>query len=68
VILGGGKRVFGDGTSPAAMRMVEHHVTRGGNIIASYEPDGAVEPGSFEAGEPSAAELERRARIEEGTW
>ncbi len=68
VILGSGKRLFGDGTAPAAMRMVEHHVTPRGNVIAAYEPDGAVEPGSFATQEPSAAELERRRRIEDGTW
>ncbi|HEX8240229.1 MAG TPA: dihydrofolate reductase family protein [Allosphingosinicella sp.] len=68
VILGSGKRVFGDGTAPAAMRMVEHRVTPRGNIIAAYEPDGAVEPGSFATQEPSAAELERRRKMEDGIW
>jgi dihydrofolate reductase len=68
VILGSGKRLFGEGTVPAAMRMVEHRVTARGNIIAAYEPHGAVEPGSFASGEPSAAELERRRRIEDGSW
>lgn len=68
VVLGSGKRVFGDGTPPAAMRMVEHEVTPGGNVIATYEPDGAVEPGSFATQEPSAAEIERRREMERGTW
>ncbi|MEA3010432.1 MAG: hypothetical protein QOJ91_2124 [Sphingomonadales bacterium] len=68
VILGSGKRLFGDGTPPAAMRMVEHKVTARGNIIAAYEPGGAVQPGSFATKEPSAAEIERRRKIEEGTW
>ena len=68
VILGSGKRLFGDGTPPGAMRMVEHQITPGGNIIATYQPDGAVETGSFGADEPSAAELDRREKIEEGTW
>jgi dihydrofolate reductase len=67
-ILGSGKRLFGDGTAPAALRMVEHKVTARGNVIAAYEPDGPVEPGSFATKEPSAAELERRRRIEDGTW
>jgi dihydrofolate reductase len=68
VILGWGKRLFGDGTPPGAMRMVEHQITAGGNIIATYQPDGAVETGSFQTQEPSAAELDRRAKVEEGTW
>ncbi|HYW14688.1 MAG TPA: dihydrofolate reductase family protein [Allosphingosinicella sp.] len=68
VILGSGKKLFGDGSAPAAMRMVEHRVTPRGNVIAAYEPDGAVEPGSFATEEPSAAELERRRKMEEGSW
>ena len=68
VILGSGKRLFGDGTVPAAMSMVEHQVTADGNIIATYRPDGAVETGSFATQEPSAAELDRRGKIEDGIW
>lgn len=68
VVLGSGKRLFGDGTSPGAMRLVEHRVTAGGAIIAGYEPAGTVEPGSFATQPPSAAELERRDAVEKGTW
>ena len=68
VIVGSGKRLFGDGTPPGAMRMVEHQVTPRGAVIAAYEPDGPVEPGSFATREPSAAELDRRAKVEAGTW
>ncbi|HYI40492.1 MAG TPA: dihydrofolate reductase family protein [Allosphingosinicella sp.] len=68
VVLGSGKRLFGDGTAPGAMRLAEHLITPGGNIIATYEPGGAVEPGSFATREPSAAELERRRKIDEGVW
>ena len=68
VILGPGKRLFGDGTPPGAMRTVDHRITPRGNIIATYQPDGAVKTGSFGADEPSAAELDRRERVEEGTW
>lgn len=68
VLLGSGKRLFGDGTAPGAMKLVDHLVTPGGNIVATYRPDGPVEPGSFPTGEPSAAELDRRAKIEDGIW
>lgn len=68
VLVGSGKRLFGDGTPPGALRMVEHQVTPRGAVIATYEPDGPVEPGSFATGEPSAAELARRSRVEKGTW
>jgi dihydrofolate reductase len=68
VVIGSGKRLFGEGTLPRSMRMVEHEVTGGGNVIATYEPGGEVAPGSFPTEEPSAAEIERRARIAAGTW
>jgi dihydrofolate reductase len=68
VVLGSGKRLFGDATAPLAMRMVEHRITSRGAVIAAYEPDGAVEPGTFATEEPSAAEMERRHRIAGGTW
>ena len=68
VLLGSGKRLFGDGTPARSMRMVEHQVTPGGNIIATYEPAGEVEPGDFTTIEPTEAERERRDRIKNGTW
>ncbi len=68
VVVGSGKRLFGEGTAPAAMRMVEHAVTSGGNVIAAYEPDGPLETGSFATQPPSAAELERRAKVASGGW
>jgi dihydrofolate reductase len=68
VVIGSGKRLFGPGTAPGALRMVEHEVTPRGTVIAAYESAGTVEPGSFATGAPSAAELERRARVEAGTW
>ena len=68
VLVGSGRRVFGDGTPARSMRMVEHLVTPGGNVIAEYEPAGEVRPGSFATEKPSAAELERRARIAKGAW
>lgn len=68
VVLGSGKRLFGDGTKPSAMRLLDHKVTAAGNIIATYRPDGPVEPGDFGGSDPSAAELERRRKVEEGSW
>jgi dihydrofolate reductase len=68
VVLGKGKRLFGEGSPPGAMRMVEHKVSAAGNIFATYEPAGALRPGSFQSEEPSGAELVRREKIEEGAW
>lgn len=62
LLLGTGKRLFGEGTPAAAWRLVEHRVTRNGLSMGSYEPAGKVETGTFETQEPSQAELARRAR------
>ena len=68
VILGEGKRLFGDGTPPRTMKMTSHKVSDGGNIIATYEPAGGVEIGSYVTGEPSQREQERQAAMAEGSW
>ena len=63
VVLGSGKRLFGPGTPPAALRLVEQQVSTTGVIVATYEPAGSVPIGSFQHAEPSAAELARRKRM-----
>jgi dihydrofolate reductase len=68
LVLGEGKRLFGEGTPSRSMRMVEHKVTSVGTVIAAYEPAGEVQTGTFATKEPSRAELERREKIEEGAW
>jgi dihydrofolate reductase len=68
VVLGTGKRLFGDGTPPLAMRTTEHEVTSAGTLIATYQPAGEVATGSFASPDPSPAEIERRKRMDEGRW
>jgi dihydrofolate reductase len=68
LVLGRGKRLFAEGTAPGSMRMLDHEISPAGNIIATYEPAGPVEPGSFPTEESSPAEIERRAKIAAGTW
>jgi dihydrofolate reductase len=68
VVLGEGKRLFGEGTPPGAMRMVDHKVTSVGTIIATYEPSDEVATGTFATKEPSEAELDLREKIREGAW
>ncbi len=62
LVLGQGKRLFGDGTPPGTMRMIRHRVTAVGTVIATYGPAGEVKTGTFETKEPSEAELERRKK------
>jgi dihydrofolate reductase len=40
VILGQGKRVFGDGTTPTALRLIESVTYGSGTLHLTYEPDG----------------------------
>jgi dihydrofolate reductase len=47
VTLGKGKRLFGEGTIPAAFKLIESKTTSTGVIIASYKRDGEVKTGSF---------------------
>jgi len=63
VVLGRGKRLFDGSEKPGALKLVDHFVSAKGVIIASYEPAGDVQTGSFATKEPSAEELERRAKI-----
>jgi hypothetical protein len=47
VTLGSGKRLFADGTLPAAFKLTESTVTPSGVIVVNYERAGAVTTGSF---------------------
>jgi dihydrofolate reductase len=47
VTLGSGKRLFAEGSIPAAFRLTKSSVTPAGVIVANYERDGAVKTGSF---------------------
>ncbi|MGX5803155.1 dihydrofolate reductase family protein [Bradyrhizobium sp. Arg314] len=60
LLLGKGKRLFGDGTLPAAFRLVKSQASSTGVIMATYERSGEIKVGSFAQEKPSAAELERR--------
>ena len=65
VILGAGKRLFGNGTPPRALRMVEHRISPAGTVIATYEPVGAVETGSFVPPAQSEREQQRQIRMKQ---
>ena len=47
VHLGSGKKLFADGLKAAALRLVSSSTTSTGVIIATYEPAGPVQHGSF---------------------
>lgn len=62
VVLGRGKRLFGEAARPAALRLVRSRVSGSGVVMSTYVPHGDVQPGSFAGAEPSEKELARRAR------
>ncbi|PKB25809.1 dihydrofolate reductase [Novosphingobium kunmingense] len=68
--VGPGKRLFGQGTPPGMLRLVEHTITPKGTVITTFEPVGALPPMPADAPEPStsALEAERQARMKAGTW
>jgi dihydrofolate reductase len=66
VALGTGKRLFGDGTIPVALRLVANSVSKTGVTINTYARAGEIEIGEMDFEEPTQAELERRRRLAAG--
>ena len=63
VVLGTGKRFFGEGTIPAGLKLVDSSVSNSGVTTNIYARAGEIEPGSFEFEQPTDAEVERRRRL-----
>ena len=61
-------RWLGDGTPAGSVKLVEQRTTPGGFVMATYDVAGAVATATFASPDPSSAELDRRARMEAGTW
>jgi hypothetical protein len=62
-VLGTGKRLFGDGTIPAGLKLVDSKLSTTGVTINTYERAGEINYGSFALDEPTDAEVERRRRL-----
>ena len=63
LVLGTGKRLFGDGTIPRALKLVDSKPSTTGVVISVYQRGGDVQTGSFALAEPTQAELARRERM-----
>jgi dihydrofolate reductase len=59
LLLGRGKRLFGDGVVPAGLRLVDTKTSTTGVVIAAYERAGGINHGSFALDQPAAAAVER---------
>ena len=64
VVVGPGKRLFGEATVPAGLTLVDSKVTTAGVIFATYRPAGRIQRGSFACEEPTEREIERRKRLD----
>jgi len=62
VVLGRGKRLFEANATPGALRLAATRASTTGVLMCTYLPAGDVPLGSFAQVEPSAKELERRAK------
>ncbi|CDM57822.1 MULTISPECIES: dihydrofolate reductase family protein [Rhizobium] len=63
VVLGKGKKLFGDGAFPGALKLVGSKVSGSGVTVNKYVRSGDIITGSFEFEQPTAAELERRRKL-----
>jgi dihydrofolate reductase len=64
LVVGAGKRLFSDGTTPAGLKLIDSKVSSTGVVIATYQPAGEIVTGSFALDEPTDAEIERRRKAE----
>ena len=64
VVLGKGKRLFGDGAMPAGLKLVSSSATPSGIVVARYQRSGDVPTGSFALEEPTDGEIERRKTLD----
>ena len=63
LVLGSGKRLFGRGTMPAALKLVETKTSTTGVTMSTYRQDGKITTGSFALENPTEAEVARREKM-----
>ena len=63
VVLGGGKKLFADGSAPHSFKLTRSRVAPTGIIVGHYEREGAVKTDDTALGSPSAREVARRERM-----
>ena len=63
LVLGGGKKLFADGSVPHAFKLTRSRVAANGLIVGHYDRDGAVTSGDMTQDSPSEREIARRQRM-----
>ena len=63
VVLGGGKKLFADGSAPHAYKLTRSRVSSTGIMIGHYERDGEIKIGGTALDSPSEREIARQERM-----
>ena len=63
VVLGGGKKLFADGSAPHAFKLTRSRVSSDGVVVGHYERAGAIKIDDTTLDSPSERELARRERM-----
>ncbi len=63
LVLGTGKRLFGEGTKPTGLELTASKTSKTGVRVDTYRRAGEIRGGSFAHEQPSEAELARRRRL-----
>lgn len=64
VVLGGGKKLFADGSAPHSFKLVRSRVSANGLIVSHYEREGDVRIGNAMSLPPSEREIARQKRMQ----
>jgi dihydrofolate reductase len=63
VVLGGGKKLFADGSAPHSFKLTRSRVAPNGLIVGHYEREGEIKIGDAGFDSPSKREMARRERM-----
>jgi len=64
IVLGGGKKLFADGSAPHSFKLTRSRVSPNGVIVGHYEREGEIAIGDVALDSPSERELTRRDRMQ----
>jgi dihydrofolate reductase len=64
IVLGGGKKLFADGSASHAFKLTRSRVSPNGLIVGHYEREGAIKIGDTTLDSPSEREMARRKRMQ----
>jgi hypothetical protein len=63
VVLGGGKKLFANGSAPHSFKLTSSRVSTTGILVGHYERDGAIKVRDTALDSPSEREIARQERM-----